>query len=184
MKNILITTNKLIDLGNLNALILKTSDYLKRKEKEKYLDDVKWEQKESHEGNSLIIDFTFKRKDEKYRCQIRDIPIDGLNDMETTKRIKSVIKDFAPDKLFIHLSSFGRAKIYDDFLSIRVVRDLYDTKQRESVIFFSTAPIDSRKFKQDTEFRIITESKDDETLVDKIFDCIFDENTIALETRR
>lgn len=147
-------SNDFIKNGNINALANTAYDRLRS-----YLenpDAIFQQEKEDNKDKNWVYTFQFSKDGNQHTLIIRNISAKHRTESEIIQRLTEVLRNAAPDMIFIHLASYGHANHFSDYITVKAVREL--TIHNDHIVFFTSGPMETERFHDETGYEIFTQS--------------------------
>lgn len=151
----LVINNDLLKSANLNDL-KDTADQWLNKAKASLKNKSAFERK----NNDFIFTFHIETGDTTHQLVIRDIGIKGLREKETVQYLFQTIAGIKADLIYLHMTSFGPANRFKDYITVQAVNQLAEEKliAANHVTFFTSGPADVARFQEETGYRLIQQN--------------------------
>lgn len=157
----LVINNDLLKSANLNDLKDTTEQWLSHA-KPPIKSTAAFERKD----NDFIFTFQIETDVQTHQLVIRDIGIKGYRENEMVQHLFQTLSEIEADLIYLHMTSFGPANRFKDYITVRAVNRLAEEKliTADHVTFFTSGPADVARFQEETCYRLIQQNCVDDVL--------------------
>lgn len=150
----LIMSNDFIKNGNINALANTAYDRLRPHLENP--DAIFQQENEDNKDRSWVYTFQFVIDGNDHTLIIRNVSAKHRSESEIIQRLTEVLCDANPDIIFIHMASYGHANHFSDYITVKAAKEL--TIGNDNIVFFTSGPMDTARFYNETGYTIFTQS--------------------------